>query len=54
MKALLNFIKNDDGAAAIEYALIASVISIFVIGFSQTVGQQLAGVFNDIADILIP
>ncbi len=54
VKALLKFIKNDDGAVVIEYALIASVISIFVIGFAQTAGQQLVGVFTDIAAALSP
>jgi Flp pilus assembly pilin Flp len=35
MKQLKNFIRNQDGATAIEYALIASLIAVFIVAAVQ-------------------
>ncbi|MCG8444703.1 MAG: Flp family type IVb pilin [Hyphomicrobiales bacterium] len=39
------FAKDEDGATAIEYGLIAGLISVFIIGSLQLVGGTLDGVF---------
>jgi pilus assembly protein Flp/PilA len=40
------FLKNESGAAAIEYGLLASGISIVIIPAVKNVGQQLVHVFT--------
>ncbi len=44
-----NFSKNDSGATAIEYGLIAALIAVVVIGAVSTVGTNLKTTFNHIA-----
>ena len=43
---LRRFLKNESGAAAIEYGLLASGISVAVIPSVKNVGQQLLHVFT--------
>ncbi|HEX5280984.1 MAG TPA: Flp family type IVb pilin [Micropepsaceae bacterium] len=50
MKAILSlFTKDRSGATAIEYGLIAGLISVVIIGAVTTVGSNLNTVFNTIA-----
>ena len=51
-KFFFNFIKNESGATAIEYGLIASLISIAAIVAFNKVGAQLQSTFNDVANNL--
>ena len=46
---LLRFFRDERGATAIEYALIASLIGLAIIGAVMAVGQSLNGTFNDAA-----
>ena len=51
MKALLNrFAKDKSGATAIEYALIAILISIAIIAGATALGGVLDDTFQGIAD----
>jgi len=43
---LQRFLKNESGAAAIEYGLLASGISVAIIPSVKNVGQQLVNVFT--------
>jgi pilus assembly protein Flp/PilA len=43
---LQHFLKNESGAAAIEYGLLASGISVAVIPSVKNVGQQLVQIFT--------
>ncbi|RTL74668.1 MAG: Flp family type IVb pilin [Bradyrhizobiaceae bacterium] len=45
---LARFVKDESGATAIEYALIAAGISVVIIGAVQTLGSTLNGVFTNI------
>ena len=45
---LKNFIANKSGATAIEYALIASLIAVVIIGTVQTVGGKVSTVFTEV------
>lgn len=47
---LKNFLKNEDGATAIEYGLIAALIGVVIIVSVQAVGTQLTGTFESIED----
>ena len=43
------FLKSDDGATAIEYGLIAALISVAIIIAVTAIGDNLEVVFNTIA-----
>jgi pilus assembly protein Flp/PilA len=50
MKNLLNrFLDDQSGVTAIEYGLIAALISVVIITSAATVGTRLAGVFTGIS-----
>ncbi len=50
MKSLArSFVRNESGATAIEYGLIAALISVVIIGALATVGTNLSAKFNQIA-----
>ena len=47
MKKLINkFFKNEDGATAIEYGLIAALIAVAAITAMQGLGNELQTTFN--------
>jgi len=52
MKFLKAFRDDERGATAIEYGLIASLISIAAIAAFSKTGTKLKGTFNDIANNL--
>jgi pilus assembly protein Flp/PilA len=49
MNKFFTFIKDENGATAIEYGLIAALISIAAILALKTVGTQLGKTFNNVA-----
>jgi pilus assembly protein Flp/PilA len=50
MKTVLNrFAKDESGATAIEYGLIAALISVVIIGVLATIGTNLSAKFQQIA-----
>ncbi len=51
-RLVIGFAKNESGATAIEYGLIAALISVVIIGVLSTIGTNLSNKFNDIADQL--
>jgi|HubBroStandDraft_1064217.scaffolds.fasta_scaffold174709_2 pilus assembly protein Flp/PilA len=51
-KSMKNFTADESGATAIEYALIASLIAVFIITAVTTVGQKVSTVFTEIGDTL--
>ena len=44
--------KNDKGATAIEYVLIASLISVAAIAAMGTVGGKVSNVLSNVADTM--
>jgi pilus assembly protein Flp/PilA len=52
MKKIMNFLKDESGATAIEYGLIAAGIAVVIIVVVQTVGNDLTAVFSGIASAL--
>lgn len=52
MNQVKNFIRNQDGATAIEYALIASLIAVFIIAAVRTVGTKVSTVFTEVGTAL--
>jgi len=43
------FMKDESGATAIEYGLIAALISITIIGAATTIGSGIATKFSDVS-----
>ena len=52
MKNLARFYKDESGATAIEYGLLAALISVVGIAAMTTVGTNLTGVFTSIGTAL--
>jgi pilus assembly protein Flp/PilA len=48
MKKFMNMLKDESGATAIEYGLIAGLISVVIIIAVTSVGSELKRVFTDI------
>jgi pilus assembly protein Flp/PilA len=46
---LMRFIKDDSGATAIEYGLLAALVAVVIIGSVKLVGGNLSAKFNVIA-----
>ena len=52
IKSLKSFVANESGATAIEYALIASVIAVALVGILTSLGTKLSAEFSDISGAL--
>jgi pilus assembly protein Flp/PilA len=52
MKRMKKFFKSDLGATAIEYGLIAALISVVIIAALQLTGNSLKTVFNSVSSAL--
>jgi pilus assembly protein Flp/PilA len=48
MKTFANFIKDESGATAIEYGLIAALISIAAIAIFSSIGTELKTTFSSV------
>jgi pilus assembly protein Flp/PilA len=51
-KLFLRFLKDSSGATAIEYGLIAALISVVIITAITSVGTKLTTTFNTVATSL--
>ncbi len=49
-KLISRFLKDESGATAIEYGLIAALISVAIIAGATTLGNTLSTTFNSISD----
>ena len=49
---LTRLMKNEDGATAIEYGLIAALIAVAAIAAFRLVGTNLTAIFNTVASDL--
>ncbi len=47
-----SFLRDESGATAIEYGLIAAGISVAIIAAVQALGGQIGGTFNSVASTL--
>jgi pilus assembly protein Flp/PilA len=51
-KIFARFLKDESGATAIEYGLIAALISVALIAGASTLGESLSDTFNTLANRL--
>ncbi len=49
MRTLKSFLQDDSGATAIEYGLIAALISVGLIAAANLLGNELSETFNKIS-----
>ena len=52
MRLVKSFIRNDSGATAIEYGLIAALVSVVIIAALKTLGGNLNTTFTSVASAL--
>lgn len=52
MRVLQLFLQDEEGATAIEYGLIAALVSIAAIGAMTALGTQLSAVFTSVSTSL--
>lgn len=52
MQNFARFLKDESGATAIEYGLIAALIAVAIIGAVTTVGTSAARTFTSVSDSL--
>jgi pilus assembly protein Flp/PilA len=50
MKLIRKIFKNEEGATAIEYGLIAALIAVAAIAAMQNIGSSLGTTFNAVAN----
>jgi pilus assembly protein Flp/PilA len=49
MKLAMRFLRNESGATAIEYGLIAALISVAIIGGATALGEGVNNTFSNIS-----
>ena len=52
MSMIRKLFKNEEGATAIEYGLIAALIAVAAIGAMQGIGTKLSTTFNNVSNKL--
>lgn len=52
MKTLINFVKDESGATAIEYGLIAALVAVGLIAALTALGESLSQIFMYVATTL--
>ena len=53
MRNLLKLVRDERGATALEYGLIAALIAVAAIGAMQGIGGKLNSTFNNVSSQLI-
>ena len=48
-KFVTRFLKDESGATAIEYGLIAALIAVVIVAALTTMGQKLSSTFNTVS-----
>lgn len=49
LQAYLNSMRKEDGATAVEYGLMVSLIAVVIIGAVALIGTNLSAMFNGVA-----
>jgi pilus assembly protein Flp/PilA len=49
LKITQKFMKDENGATAIEYGLIAALIAVAIVGALTTLGTSLSGMFGKVS-----
>jgi pilus assembly protein Flp/PilA len=49
LKFIQRFARDESGATAIEYALIAALIAVAIVGAATTLGEDIAALFTTVS-----
>ena len=49
---VVRFLKDESGATAIEYGLIAALIAVAIIGGARAIGTNIGSTFNNVANAI--
>ena len=52
MRNFIKLLRDNEGATAIEYGLIAALIAVAAIGAMQGIGTKLSTTFNNVSAVL--
>ena len=52
IQKFLSFLRDEEGASAIEYALLVALIALAITAGATTLGTKIGGMFNNAADQL--
>jgi len=52
LSSITRFLRDEEGATAIEYGMIAGIISVGILAFLPTIGTKLAAIFESISTLL--
>ena len=50
--AVVNFLRDEEGASGIEYALIVAMVAVVIVAFVTPVGNAVKGMFEDLVEKL--
>ena len=53
MQKIARFFKNESGATAIEYGLIAALIAVAIISAVTTLGDNTSATFNSVSEKMV-
>jgi pilus assembly protein Flp/PilA len=48
LKLVKNFVRDESGASAIEYALVAALIAVVIIAGARLIGQRSSTIFSSV------
>ncbi|WP_300155202.1 Flp family type IVb pilin [Solidesulfovibrio sp.] len=48
LRTITNFVRDEEGATAVEYGLMAALIAAVIVGVVTTLGKTLSDVFDNI------
>ncbi len=51
-RVLTRFLKDNSGATAIEYGLLASIMAVFLIAALQSLGNKISNEFSEVGNAL--
>ena len=55
LRNIMNFVRDEEGASAVEYGLLAALIAAVIVGAVTTLGTTLQSTFNSVAtDVAVP
>jgi pilus assembly protein Flp/PilA len=49
VEKIRNFVREEDGATAIEYGLLAALVAVMIIGGATAIGEKLGTTFTEVA-----
>ncbi|MDP3294135.1 MAG: Flp family type IVb pilin [Nevskia sp.] len=52
IKKIQNFLRDDEGASAVEYGLIIGLIAVALVVIVGTIGGQVQGIFTTVSNAL--